>query len=56
MRILSITLRGVLFGLGILALVAWGATVGLMGLFAAAPPFRAGGHAPGLRRRPGPAA
>jgi hypothetical protein len=47
MSVLSITLPGALFILGVIALFGWGVVVGLIGALADAPPFREGGHAPG---------
>jgi hypothetical protein len=47
MSVLSTTLPGALFTLGVIALFGWGVALGLIGALAEAPPFREGGHAPG---------
>lgn len=47
MTVFGITLQGLLFAGGTVALFGWGVAVGLQGAFAFAPPNRDGAHAPG---------
>lgn len=50
----GMTFLGALLALAVLGRFAWGIAVELKGAPAGAPPFRAGGHAPGAEGTPEP--